>query len=91
MKKIVCNFSLFDMEQTIYIYIEENGVQRYEPIGKCSKIENLGHMLVEVCYANEIYNMHLFGHSRFIDAVLSDIDKHSNSAYSNGLITVEVN
>lgn len=91
MKKIVCNFSLFDMEQTIYIYIEENGVQRYEPIGKCDKIENLGYMLVEVCYANDIYNMHLFGHSRFIDAVLSDIDKHSNSAYSNGLITVEVN
>ena len=54
MKKIVCNFSLFDMEQTIYIYIEENGVQRYEPIGKCGKIENLGHMLVEVCYANDI-------------------------------------
>jgi hypothetical protein len=48
-------------------------------------------MLVEVCYANDIYNMHLFGHSRFIDAVLSDIDKYSNSAYSNGLITVEVN
>ena len=91
MKKIVCNFSLFDMEQTIYIFIEENGVQRYEPIGKCGKIENLGHMLVEVCYANDIHNMHLFGHSRFIDGVLSDIDKYSNSAYSNGLITVEVN
>ena len=91
MKKIVCNFSLFDMEQTIYIYIEENGVQRYEPIGKCNKIENLGHMLVEVCYANDIDNMHLFGHSRFIDGVLNDIDKYSNSAYSNGLITVEVN
>ena len=91
MKKIVCNFSLFDMEQTIYIYIEENGVQRYEPIGKCGKIENLGHMLVEVCYANDISNMHLFGHSRFIDGVLNDIDKYSNSAYSNGLITVEVN
>ena len=91
MKKIICNFSLFDMEQTIYIYIEENGVQRYEPIGKCGKIENLGHMLVEVCYANDISNMHLFGHSRFIDGVLNDIDKYSNSAYSNGLITVEVN
>lgn len=48
-------------------------------------------MLVEVCYANEIYNMHLFGHSRFIDGILNDIDKYSNSAYSNGLITVEVN
>mgnify|MGYP003448011592 FL=1 len=38
MKKIICNFSLFDMEQTIYIYVEEDGVQRYEPIGKCGKI-----------------------------------------------------
>ena len=91
MKKIICNFSLFDMEQTIYIYIEEDGVQRYEPIGKCGKIENLGNMLVEVCYANDIYNMHLFGHSRFINGVLNDIDAYSNSAYSNGLITVEVN
>jgi TM2 domain-containing membrane protein YozV len=27
----------------------------------------------------------------FIDGILNDIDKHSNSAYSNGLITVEVN
>ena len=91
MKKIVCNFNLFDMEQTIYIYIEENGVQRYEPIGMCGKIENLGHMLVEICYDYEIYNMHLFGHSGFMDSVLNDIDKYSNSAYSNGLITVEVN
>jgi hypothetical protein len=91
MKKIICNFSLFDMEQTIYIYIEEDGVQRYEPIGKCGKIENLGHMLVEVRYANDIYNKRLFGHSRFIDGVLNDIDAYSNSAYSIGLITVEVN
>lgn len=91
MKKLICNFSLFDMEQTIYIFVEENGVQRYEPIGKCGKIENLGHMLTELCFANEIRNIHLFGHNRFIDGILNDIDKHSNSAYSQGLITVEVN
>ena len=47
MKKVICNFNLFDIEQTMYIYIEEDGVKRVNPIGRC-KFENLGHMLVEI-------------------------------------------
>ena len=36
MKKVICNFSLFDMEQTVYIHTEENGSESYQQIGKCS-------------------------------------------------------
>ena len=91
MKKIICNFSLFDMEQTIYAYIEEDGVQRYDPIGRC-QLENLGKMLTEVCFANNIDNIHLYGHEKYIDGILHDIDMYSGcSAYSNGMIHVEVN
>ena len=91
MKKIVCNFNLFDMEQTIYAYIEEDGVKRVEPIGRC-KFENLGLMLTELCFANNINHIHLFGHEQYVDNIVHDIDKHSGcSAYSNGMIQVEVN
>ena len=78
------------MDQTMFIYIEENGEKRVNPIGRC-KFENLGHMLVELCYANDICNIHLFGQEQYVSAILQDIDLHSGSAYSNGMIQVEVN
>ena len=90
MKKVICNFNLFDMDQTMFIYIEENGDKRVNPIGRC-KFENLGHMLVELCYANDIRNIHLFGQEQYVNIILQDIDLHSGSAYSNGMIQVEVN
>ena len=91
MKKIICNFSLFDMEQTIYILTEENNTQHYEPVGTCELV-NLGKTLTEVCFANNIDNIHLYGHSKYIDGILYDIDLYSGcSAYSNGMIHVEVN
>lgn len=91
MKKVICNFSLFDMEQTIYILTEENGTTNYNAIGKC-KLDNLGKMLTEVCFSNNIGNIHLYGHEKYIDGILHDIDLYSEcSAYSNGMIHVEVN
>ena len=90
MKKVICNFNLFDIEQTMYVYIEEDGVKRVNPIGRC-KFENLGHMLVEICYANDANRIHLFGNEEYVNGILHDIDLHSGSAYSNGMIQVEVN
>lgn len=91
MKQVICNFSLFDMEQTVYIYVEENGVKRYDPIGT-TKLKNLGHMLTEVCFANNIDHIHLYGHDKYVEGILQDIDFYSGcSAYSNGMIKVEVN
>ncbi len=91
MRKVVCNFSLFDMEQTVYVYTSENGNESYEPIGKCT-LESLGKIVTEVCFANNIGNVHLYGHEKYVDGILHDIDFHSGcSAYSNGMIKVEVN
>ena len=91
MKKIVCNFSLFDMEQTVYVYIDEDGHQRYEPVGKCT-LDNLGKVVTDVCFANNINNVHLYGHNAYVEGILHDIDLYSGcSAYSNGIIHVEVN
>ena len=91
MKQLICNFSLFDMDQAIYIYTEEDGVKRYDPIGTC-KVANLGHMLTELCYANDINHIHIYGHNKYVEGILRDIDFHSGcSAYSKGLIKVEVN
>ena len=91
MEKVICNFSLFDMEQTIYILTEENGTTNYKAIGKCN-LDELGKTLADVCFANNIDSVHLYGHAQYIDNILHDIDLHSGcSAYSNGMIKVEVN
>lgn len=91
MKKVICNFSLFDMEQTIYILTEENESTNYQQMGKC-KLEDLGKLLTEVCFANNIDNIHLYGHDKYVNGILHDIDLYSGcSAYSNGMIHVEVN
>lgn len=91
MKKVICNFSLFDMEQTVYIHNTEDGAESYEPVGKC-KLEDLGKIMTEVCFANNIGNIHLYGHDKYVEGILQDIDFHSGcSAYSNGMIKVEVN
>ena len=91
MEKVICNFSLFDMEQTIYILTEESGTTNYKAIGKCS-LDELGKTLTDVCFVNNIDNIHLYGHDKYIDGILHDIDMYSGcSAYSNGMIHVEVN
>jgi hypothetical protein len=91
MRKVVCNFSLFDMEQTVYIHTEENGAESYQQIGKCS-LEDLGKIVTNVCFSENIDTVHLYGHNKYIEGILQDIDFHSGcSAYSNGMIKVEVN
>lgn len=91
MKQLICNFNMFDLEQSVYIYAEEDGVKSYEPVARCTKIGNLGQMLVELCYANDIHHIHLTGNKNYLESILKDIDKHGNAAYSNGEIIVEVN
>lgn len=89
MDKIICNFSLFDMEQTVYVYI--SSTNSYEPIGKCS-LEDLGKTIADVCFARNISNVHLYGHDKYVEGILKDIDLYSGcSAYSIGMINVEVN
>jgi hypothetical protein len=91
MKKIICNFSLFDMENTVYVYDNTDGAESYEPVGRC-KLADIGKTIADTCFALNINNVHLFGHNKYIEGILEDIDTHSGcSAYSNGMIKVEVN
>ena len=89
MKQVICNFSLFDMQQTVYIF--DDVTNTYEAVGNCT-LEDLGKVVADVCFAHNINNVHLYGQSKFAESILCDIDTHSNcSAYSNGMILVEVN
>ena len=91
MKKIICNFSLFGMENPVYIYDNTDGAESYEPIGKY-KITEIGKIIANTCFALNIDNVHLYGYNKYIEGVLNDIDLHSGcSAYSNEMIKVEVN
>ena len=87
MTKVVCNFNMFDIEQTVLIYADDSTT----PIVKCS-MEDLGKTITDICFSNNINNVHLFGNAKYIEAILDDIDFHSGcAAYSNGMIKVEVN
>ena len=91
MTKVVCNFNLFDIKHEIYVYENNNGAESYTPIGKCPLVD-IGKIITDTCFALNINNVHLFGHSKYIEGVLEDIDVYSGcSAYSNGIIKVEVN
>ena len=55
-------------------------------------MEDLGKTITDICFSNNINNVHLFGNAKYIEAILNDIDFHSGcAAYSNGMIKVEVN
>lgn len=85
--KIICNFNMFDIEQTIYIYTDNST----SPIAKCS-MDELGKTITDICFGSNIANVHLFGNAKYVENILHDIDLHSGcSAYSNGMIKVEVN
>lgn len=89
MKTIICNFSLFDMKQSIYIFDDETNT--YTLVGKCD-LNELGKSLTDACFANNIDRVHIYGHNVYVEDILHDIDLHSGcSAYSNGMIIVEVN
>lgn len=89
MKEFVCNFNMFDLHQQIYLIDHEANTSKR--LGLCS-LETIGKMLVELCFANNVNKVHLFGNSEYAEVIKSDIDMHSGcSAYSNGLIEVEVN
>lgn len=89
MKQVICNFSLFDMQQTVYIF--DDVANTYEAMGNCT-LEGLGKLVTDVCFAHNVSNVHLYGQDRFAESILHDIDVHSGcSAYSNGMISVEVN
>ena len=84
--KIICNFNMFDLEQTVLIYTNDSTT----PIVKCT-MEDLGETIVDICSNSNIKNVHLFGNNKYVETILRDIDLHSMSAYSKGLIKVEVN
>lgn len=86
-EKVICNFNMFDIEQTVYIYTDSNTT----PIARCS-MDELGEIITNICFNSNINNVHLFGDTKYVESILHDIDLHSGcSAYSNGMIKVEVN
>ena len=88
MKEFVCNFNLFDLHQHIYLVDHEANTSKR--LGICN-LDSIAKMMTELCYANDVYKIHLFGNKEYAEAIVQDIDVYSGSAYLNGLISVEVN
>ena len=84
--QVICNFNMFDIEQTVYVYADNAVV----PIAKCA-MDELGEVITSIRFNSNANKVHLFGNEKYVDTILRDIDLHSGSAYSNGMIHVEVN
>lgn len=86
MYKIICHFNLFDLHQKVILTSGDDS--------RCiavTTLEELGEQLAAGCLKYNITSVHLFGNSDYAQSIIEDFDKHSNLAYSNKEIEIEVN
>ena len=88
-KFLVCHINLFSKKQDIILI--KNNIYSDATIISCDLVD-LGKMLTDFCFAENIDTIHLYGNEEYIKKITQDIDIYSGcSAYSNNMIKVEVN
>lgn len=88
MQVIYSKISLFDAQHPVLIYDEETK-EGYD-LGKVSAVE-LPAFIKEQCYQNNIYKVHLFGVTEFVESVEQRIMEIEMRNYGEAKIQVEVN
>lgn len=85
-KILVCNFNLFDLHQTIML------VDDYDhKTVSVTTLTDLGKSLSELCNANGIEYIHLYGDNSYANKIIKDFDKASNLKFSKNKVKIEVN
>ena len=82
---ILCNINLFDANQKIYVFKEEQ--EEYSEV----PMHFLDRALIMACYRENIYDIHLFGLDKVVNELKDNINKKENLLFSQNKIKVEVN
>lgn len=86
MRKIVCVFNLFNLNQQILEVDEQNTVV----IGN-SSLSELGETIATLCEHKNINHVHLYGSSSYADKIIQDIIHTNTTRYNHRPIDIEVN
>jgi len=87
MKQIVCHVGMFDYNQKIYLADGD----KITPLGQ-SPVFQLDNSIVELCMANGVTNVHLYGEPTYLSRLAKNINYIMYQKYSNkNHIIVEVN
>ena len=87
MRTIICNFNLFDIVQSIYIYNQD--LDKMILMSKCS-LDTLGETISELCHARGIDKVHLFGAEDYASILINEIEKHTELMYSNQKLKIDI-
>lgn len=88
MKKLVCNFALFDLYQKVAVVDTATGAMEFVAI---ATLEELPEVLSATSNAKQIYNIHLYGSPTYARQLTEDILAFSNKNYSWNTLEIEVN
>lgn len=88
MKKIVCNFALFDLHQKIAIV--ETSTGEIEFIASAT-LEQLPEAMSALSDAKGIHKIHLYGNPVYGKQLSEEILEFSNKNYSWNTLEIEVN
>jgi protein involved in ribonucleotide reduction len=87
MKKIVCDFQMFDINQTIYTVDIETG--KIEIVAHVP-VEQLVETLATISNNKQIFSLIINGNKSFGNELAKKIIEYSNIHYSENILEIEV-
>lgn len=86
MNKIVCKVDPGLGLQSVY-YFQDEKVENIESI----PYANLAQYLLNACYQEDCYDVHLVGNYKFLEGLIQEISTEEATKYSTHKITMEIN
>ena len=86
MNKIVCRIDPGLGLQHVY-YFQDEKLESTEAIPYSS----LGLYLLNSCYQEDCYNLHLFGNYKFLEGIIQEITAEEATKYNTNKIQMEIN
>lgn len=84
--EIVCNISMFSMNQIVYIYNNEKKPATFQ-----INTTDLQDQLINMCYSKNIYKIHFFGNEEYISGLVEQIRTKEAANYQVNKIKIGVN
>lgn len=88
MKKLICNFSLFKFNQTIFLVDSET--EERVRVGDAT-VDGLPSTLLALCRKYNVNSIHLYGTDNYLAEIASNIYSCNAREYHNNNLKVEVN
>ena len=86
MKTIICNISMFELHQKVFLVENESNKEI-----AITSLEDLNINLVENCRKYNTSNIHLYGNEDYIKPLIEEILTYNESKYGYNEINIEVN